>query len=88
MICTTCGVREATCVGRYEDMDTCEPSCDECCGHGCEDGHCDRVEVDPSGDWECSCGEEGDMEAQAELHLKRHMNETNVGIARQELEEA
>ncbi len=34
----------ATCQGRYEDMEHIEPACDECCGHGCEDGHCDPLE--------------------------------------------
>lgn len=34
-----CG-KLATCFGSYEGQ---EPSfgCDTCCGHGCEDGHCD-----------------------------------------------
>lgn len=53
--CSTCG-KPAVCVGRYEDMpEPGEPACDECCGHGCEDGHCDHLyfdwedfEIDPA----------------------------------------
>lgn len=37
--CETCEA-PATCLGRYEDMDTPSYSCDEHCGHGCEDGEC------------------------------------------------
>ena len=37
--CATCG-KPASCLGRYEAMDTEEYACDECCGHGCEDGYC------------------------------------------------
>jgi hypothetical protein len=40
--CEHCGAT-ATCVGRYEDMTEDAPACDECCGHGCEDGHCDPL---------------------------------------------
>lgn len=41
--CAICG-KPATCVGRYEDMpEPGEPACDECCGHACEDGHCDQL---------------------------------------------
>ena len=43
MTCAICGKR-ATCVGRYEDMEQFEPACDDCCGHGCEDGVCFPVE--------------------------------------------
>lgn len=31
---------QATCIGQYEAMDGPEFACDECCGHGCEDGKC------------------------------------------------
>lgn len=37
--CHICG-NSATCIGRYESMEHDEPACDECCGHGCEDGNC------------------------------------------------
>jgi hypothetical protein len=49
--CGICG-NDAACIGRYDDHDeeTCthkgctqhrdEPACNECCGHGCEDGNC------------------------------------------------
>jgi hypothetical protein len=44
--CTICGA-PATCVGRYEDMpEPGEPACDECCGHGCEDGQCEHMYYD------------------------------------------
>jgi hypothetical protein len=42
-ICAHCGERPATCIGRYESMRKDEPACDECCGHACEDGHCEPV---------------------------------------------
>ena len=46
--CATCGAK-AACIGRYEDMDRDEPACNACCGHGCEDGHCDPL-FDVDGD--------------------------------------
>lgn len=42
LICDHCKELPATCVGRYDAPDE-EPerlACDDCCGHGCEDGHC------------------------------------------------
>lgn len=39
-ICGYCN-SEATCHGTYESKTTF--ACDTCCGHGCEDGHCDQV---------------------------------------------
>lgn len=42
--CATCK-RPSTCVGLYDPAHVGqkpEPACDECCGHGCEDGHCDK----------------------------------------------
>jgi hypothetical protein len=44
--CVHCG-KPATCVGRYEDMpEPGDPACDECCGHGCEDGKCEPLYYD------------------------------------------
>jgi DNA-binding XRE family transcriptional regulator len=43
-VCHDCG-RLATCFGRYEAMESSKYSCDECCGHGNEDGHCEPVPV-------------------------------------------
>lgn len=43
-LCAHCGERPATCVGRYDAMTKDEPACDECCGHGCEDGRCVQFE--------------------------------------------
>ena len=40
--CSHCG-NPATCHGTYEDHYGF--GCDECCGHGCEDGHCDRIDT-------------------------------------------
>lgn len=38
-----CG-NAATCLGVYEDPQSApQYGCDTCCGHGCEDGHCDPV---------------------------------------------
>lgn len=45
MTCAHCEKNEATCRGSYEGhehKDT--PACDECCGHGNEDGHCEPIE--------------------------------------------
>ncbi len=84
--CATCGKR-AACVGRYEAMTDIEPACDECCGHGCEDGLCHRVDIeDDTGilmtfyRWSCACGVEGawmnDREAverNAHAHLASHI---------------
>ena len=39
-VCDHCGERRAVCVGRYEDDGDPEYACDECCGHGSEDGWC------------------------------------------------
>jgi len=38
--CAHCLERWPTCVGRYEDDGPPEAACDECCGHGNEDGQC------------------------------------------------
>jgi hypothetical protein len=40
-----CG-NSAACIGLYEAWtkhQKAEPACNDCCGHGCEDGHCDKV---------------------------------------------
>lgn len=42
-VCYVCGM-PATCVGLYENALAPELSCDEHCGHGCEDGRCERIE--------------------------------------------
>jgi hypothetical protein len=41
--CAHCGSLEVACVGAYESMPHPEPACNECCGHGCEDGRCYRI---------------------------------------------
>lgn len=47
--CAICD-QPAACVGRYEDMpEPGEPACNECCGHGCKDGHCEPL-YDEDGD--------------------------------------
>lgn len=48
-ICFTYGCdKPATCLGDYEGEGAETYSCDDCCGHGCEDGHCELlVEVKP-----------------------------------------
>jgi hypothetical protein len=45
--CAICD-NPATCIGRYEMATADEPACDDCCGHGCEDGHCTPIEDVPS----------------------------------------
>lgn len=47
MTCIHCGA-PATCVGAYEASEIWEPACDECCGHGCEDGQCYPLDEIPS----------------------------------------
>jgi len=37
--------KPATCFGSYEDEYSPGYACDECCGHGNEDGHCDLLEI-------------------------------------------
>lgn len=49
-----CG-KPAACIGQYADhaQEDCayegctqhrnNPACDDCCGHACEDGHCDPI---------------------------------------------
>lgn len=48
--CESCS-RVAICIGRYDadEGDPDEAACDECCGHGCEDGHCEQL-YDNEGD--------------------------------------
>lgn len=41
-VCCSCP-NSATCIGRYEGHGEYEPSCDDCCGHGNEDGVCVRI---------------------------------------------
>lgn len=41
-VCYVCGAL-ATCVGAYEGSRYEQFGCDEHCGHGCEDGHCDPI---------------------------------------------
>lgn len=40
--CAHCG-EPATCFGAYEDGLSPAYACDECCGHGCEGGHCEQL---------------------------------------------
>jgi hypothetical protein len=41
--CTHCD-KPATCIGVYEDPSGApEPACDDCCGHGNEDGYCNPI---------------------------------------------
>lgn len=42
-LCANCG-EPAACFGQYEDMPE-GFACDDCCGHGNEDGHCEPVDV-------------------------------------------
>lgn len=46
-LCAICGA-QASCVGVYEDpTQEPAPACDDCCGHGNEDGWCEPIEVEP-----------------------------------------
>ncbi len=40
VLCDHCGERPSVCVGRYEGHGAVRPACDQCCGHGNEDGWC------------------------------------------------
>lgn len=40
--CEECG-KPATCLGAYEGDKEQTYSCDDCCGHGCEDGKCAQL---------------------------------------------
>lgn len=44
----TCHIcdKPATCIGAYEDMTEELYCCDDCCGHGNEDGHCRMLAED------------------------------------------
>jgi hypothetical protein len=47
-LCQHCSIKPphfATCFGAYEGLPEAF-ACNECCGHGCEDGHCTQVTVD------------------------------------------
>lgn len=56
--CYVCG-HPATCIGAYETPTPVLPACDDCCGHGREDGDCEKIEEaaaeaegdDGTGDW-------------------------------------
>ena len=39
MVCEICGKKPATCFGSYEGQPE-SFACDDCCGHGNEDGFC------------------------------------------------
>lgn len=41
-VCANCGA-PATCFGSYEDELSPAYACDDCCAHGCEDGHCEQI---------------------------------------------
>lgn len=47
-LCNTCK-RPATCKGAYEGQAEETYSCDDCCGHGNEDGHCELLETKTKG---------------------------------------
>jgi hypothetical protein len=41
-VCAICS-KPAACFGQYDNMEAGDYACDECCGHGCEDGRCYAV---------------------------------------------
>lgn len=41
-LCSICR-KPAACFGRYDNMKTAAYACNDCCGHGCEDGWCRPV---------------------------------------------
>jgi len=49
VLCQHCGELPPTCFGRYENMTEPAFACDECCGHACEDGHCDPLPTPNTG---------------------------------------
>lgn len=64
MLCDVCG-KPASCIGKY-DADAYSPACDECCGHGNEDGHCIRCTEND----QCANCDDGRSCAAAELLLR------------------
>lgn len=48
--CSVCG-KPATCFGSYEGQGNYGYGCDECCGHGNEDGHCDQLSERDRDEW-------------------------------------
>lgn len=56
-LCVHCG-QPATCKGAYEGSPLEEYACDECCGHGNEDGHCEPIS-------EASLSENGQADSSA-----------------------
>ena len=42
-LCYYCEKRPAACRGAYEGSTIQRVACDECCGHGNEDGHCEPI---------------------------------------------
>ena len=55
-LCSNCTVNPATCFGRYDNMEHPDYSCDDCCGHGNEDGYCEPL---PAENAQGAC--QGDM---------------------------
>jgi hypothetical protein len=57
MKCEHCGSGRAACVGRYDpgEGEMAAAACDECCGHGNEDGRCVRCTDDEP----CAACEDG-----------------------------
>lgn len=47
-VCANCG-KPATCYGAYEDQNHAY-ACDDCCGHGNEDGHCYPIKCPQCGE--------------------------------------
>jgi hypothetical protein len=45
ILCAVCG-KPATCEGTAEGNPTVYAMCDDCCGHGNEDGHCEELPQD------------------------------------------
>lgn len=45
-VCAHCHKRPAVCIGSYEGLQILEYACDECCGHGNEDGYCTMLDDD------------------------------------------
>lgn len=68
--CASCGVNTATCFGAYEDPEA-QPgfACDDCCGHGNEDGWCVPIAEIPA-KWAqvAALSEKYEQELSAKLH--------------------
>jgi hypothetical protein len=79
-VCYVCGA-PATCLGRYEGHGPEKYGCDDCCGHGCEDGHCTPVDELPAGRVPKS---EAELDAEAQTADTQYLQQLEAERAERE----